>query len=306
MNYKIILYIVLSTFLFSTELITPIPLTIKYDKNKVTLGKKLFYDTRLSHDNTVSCANCHIIEDGGDDNLRVSYGIKGKQGTRNSPTVLNSRYNIKQFWDGGAKDLQAQARGPIHNPVEMGSNFKEVINKLKQDKNYLKEFSSIYPDGITGANITDAIAKYEETLITPNCRFDQYLRGDDNAITSDEKAGYELFKDFGCISCHNGINIGGNIIQKMGVVKPIHSKDLGRYYITKKEEDKYYFKVPTLRNIDQTAPYFHDGRVKTLRQALNVMIQYQVGFDLSKKQIDLIIKFLKTLSAKPLKVEVNK
>ena len=282
--------------LYSKELITPIPYLPEYNYQKASLGKKLFFDTRLSRDNTISCASCHFIEDGGDDNIPVSFGIDGQVGRRNSPTVLNARYNAIQFWDGGSKDLQSQAKGPIHNPVEMDSNFKEVVFKLKKDKNYPKEFLAIYKDGITGLNITDAIAEFEKTLTTPNSRFDKFLRGDKDILTKDEQNGYKLFKEYGCISCHNGVNIGGNIMQKIGVVEEFNTTDLGLYHITKKEEDKFYFKVPSLRNVELTAPYYHDGLTLTLEDAVKKMTIHQVGYLLEDKEFENIIKFLKTLT----------
>ena len=290
------LYTIFITFIVAKELITPIPLSDSYDFQKALLGQKLFFDTKLSHDDTVSCASCHNIADGGDDNLRVSFGIKGQTGTRNSPTVLNARYNIAQFWDASAKDLEAQAAGPIHNPVEMGSNFKEAVIKLKKDKLYQKLFHKIYKDGITGKNITNAIAEFEKTLITPNSRFDKYLKGDKDILTQDEKDGFKTFKEYGCISCHNGINIGGNLIQKIGIINRFDTDDLGRFNITHNPLDKYYFKVPTLRNIALTSPYFHTGRVKKLRDAVVLMVQYQVGFPIDDKKIDNIVKFLNTLT----------
>ncbi len=294
--YKKIILLLILINLFSQELITPIPQIDTYDYKKALLGKKLFFDTRLSADNTISCASCHLIEDGGDDNLRVSFGIDGQQGTRNSPTVLNARYNSVQFWDGSARDLAHQAQGPIHNPVEMGSNFKEVISKLIIDKSYPMEFNRLYKDGITGLNITDAIAEFEKTLITPNAPFDKYLRGDKKALTSDEINGYKLFKEYGCISCHNGINIGGNLMQKIGVVEDFNTNDLGMYNISKNKSDKFYFKVPSLRNVELTAPYFHDGNTKTLKDAVHLMTIHQIGYLLKDDEIDNIVKFLKSLT----------
>ncbi|MEA3512448.1 MAG: cytochrome c peroxidase, partial [Campylobacterota bacterium] len=281
---------------FAEELITPIPTKPTYNYEKALLGQKLFFDTRLSHNNTISCASCHFLEDGGDDNIPVSFGIDGKKGTRNSPTVLNARYNATQFWDGSAKDLQEQAKGPIHNPVEMGSNFKEIISKLNKDEKYREMFGLLYSEGITEFSITDAISEFEKTLTTPNSRFDQYLRGDKDAITKDELNGFKNFKEYGCISCHNGVNIGGNLIQRIGIITPIKTEDYGKYNITKNEEDKFYFKVPSLRNIELTAPYFHNGNIKTLRSAVESMAMLQVGYMLSDKEIDDIVKFLKTLN----------
>ena len=282
---------------FTQSLIQPIPLHPTYNITKARLGKKLFFDTKLSHDGTISCASCHVIGQGGDDGQRVSFGINGQRGGRNAPTVLNARYNIAQFWDGRAKDLQDQASGPVENPVEMGSNFKEVVAKLNKDKNYQKEFFAIYKKGITKETITDAIAEFEKTLTTPNSKFDKYLRGDKNALTKDELKGYHLFKDYGCISCHNGINIGGNLFQKIGVFKTTYkTDDFGVYDVTKKEEDKYYFKVPSLRNIALTAPYSHDGKVKTLDDAIKLMSKLQIGYELDEDEILYIKKFLNTLT----------
>lgn len=296
MYLKILFLCSISVVLFSKELITPIPINPDYDYKKALLGKKLFFDTRLSRDNTISCASCHILEDGGDDNNAVSFGINGQVGIRNSPTVLNARYNRMQFWDGSAKDLATQAKGPIHNPVEMGSNFKEVSEKLKQDEYYKNEFTKLYESGINGLNITDAISEFEKTLTTPNSRFDKFLKGDKKALTTDELEGYKSFKEYGCISCHNGINIGGNLMQKIGVIETFNTVDFGLYNITKVNDDKFYFKVPSLRNIELTAPYFHNGEVKTLKQAVKKMAKHQVGYLLSNNEIANIIKFLKTLT----------
>jgi len=292
---KLFLILLLNIILLSKDLITPIPLEHNADKQKAMLGNKLFFDVRLSKDNSISCASCHILDEGGDDNLPVSFGIEGKQGDRNSPTVLNSRFNHVQFWDGRAKDLEDQAAGPIHNPVEMDSNFNEVIAKLKKDKVYVTLFNAIYEDGLTAKNITNAIAEYENTLITPNGRFDQYLRGDKKALSKVEQEGYQLFKEYGCISCHNGVNIGGNLMQKLGVIENFNSPDKGKYNVTKKEEDKYYFKVPSLRNIHLTSPYFHDGLTLTLKDAIAKMSYYQIGYTLSEEEIDNIANFLETL-----------
>jgi len=301
---KIIFTLFISTFLLSKELITPIPLTINYNENKAKLGEKLFNDNRLSKDNTISCATCHILEEGGDDNLQVSFGIDGQKGTRNSPTVLNARFNANQFWDGRASGLEDQAKGPIHNPLEMNSNFTEVISKLKKDTFYVKEFKKIYKDGLTGDNIVNAIAEFENSLTTPNSRFDQYLRGDNQVLTNDEKEGYKLFKEYGCISCHNGINVGGNLMQRIGVLEDFNTTDLGLYNITKDKEDKFYFKVPSLRNIELTAPYFHDGLTSSLKDAVNKMSYYQVGYTLKEEETDKIILFLKTLTGEqPVKEE---
>ncbi|MCW8839252.1 MAG: c-type cytochrome, partial [Thiovulaceae bacterium] len=243
--------------------ITPLPLSIPVNKTKAELGKELFFDTILSLDNTVSCSSCHDLDNGGDDGLVSSIGIRGKKGDINAPTVYNSIYNFTQFWNGRAKDLKEQAKGPIENPLEMGNNFKNLIEVLKRTP-YRKKFNYLYKDGITADNIADAIAEYEKTLITPNSPFDKYLNGDENAITKDQKDGYEVFKDMGCIACHHGINVGGNLYNKFGIIEAAKSKRKGRYEITNNEEDIYYFKVPSLRNIEKTAPYLDDGRFDKL------------------------------------------
>jgi cytochrome c peroxidase len=285
----------LHTLLIASESITPIPEEMNVDAKKVSLGKKLFFDTQLSKDNTINCASCHNLQEGGDDNLRVSFGINGQQGTRNAPTVYNAVFNFRQFWDGRAKNLAAQAAGPVENPVEMGFNFPDLIKKLDKTA-YKQEFNTIYKDGITKHTITDAIAEYEKTLITPNAPFDLYLKGDKNAITKEQKKGYELFKTKGCIACHQGINVGGNMYNKFGIFEDANSSDLGRYDVTHRERDKHYFKVPSLRNVARTAPYFHDGKTSSLRVAVLTMAKYQLGRKITPQEVDAIVAFLKSLN----------
>jgi len=289
------LFITFTTYLYS-EPITPIPLHVSdVNPQKVRLGKQLFHDTILSKNNTIACTNCHILNDGGDDNLKVSFGINGQKGVINSPTVYNVRYNFVQFWNGRAKDLQDQASFPIQNPVEMGNTFANLIKTLNKT-HYKKEFDKIYKNGITKENITDAISEYEKTLITPNAPFDRYLRGDKTAISKKAKTGYNLFKSKGCIACHNGRNIGGNSYNKFGFVRESTSKNLGRYEVTKDPLDKYFFKVPSLRNVVRTAPYLHDGRYNNLKDVVKFMLKYQLGKTASEAEIADIIEFLKSLS----------
>ena len=284
--------------------IQPIPVDFKYDKEKAILGKKLFHDARLSKDNSVSCSSCHMLQDGGDDNLQFSFGINGQLGNINSPTVLNSRYNLAQFWDGRTKDLKEQAAAPIANPIEMGSSISEVLKKIKKDSKYKKEFKKLYENGLTEENILDAIAEFEKALVTPNSRFDKYLRGETTALTKIEIEGYELFKSNGCISCHNGVNIGSNLYQKVGILKTYIDEfnTLGRYNVTKKKRDKYYFKVPTLRNIELTAPYLHDGSKLNLIEIVKFMMIYQLGIIPDEKDILKIVAFLKTLTGETPKI----
>jgi len=305
MKIKITILLILSSLtLYSQDLISPIPTYINFDKKKASLGKALFFDPILSRDKTISCATCHILEDGGDDNLPVSIGINGQKGDVNAPTVLNAVYNFRQFWDGRAKDLKEQAAQPIENPKEMGFNFKDLIKRLKNSY-YNKMFKKIYKDGVTKNNILDAIAEYEKTLITPNSPFDRYLRGDKDALTKKQKEGYELFKTKGCITCHHGVNIGGNMFNRFGVFQDPKTSNLGRYNVTKKESDKYFFKVPTLRNIEKTAPYFHDGRTYSLKEAVLLMAEYQLGRKITVDEIEKIVSFLKSLTGQLLKVDLE-
>jgi cytochrome c peroxidase len=284
------------------EPIMPVPLFVGLDEKKVALGEQLFNDPRLSRDNSISCASCHALEKGGTDRLALSTGIGGKVGEVNAPTVFNSAYNFKQFWDGHAETLEDQIEGPTHNTLEMDSNWTEIITKLKASPDYVQAFSAIYPGEIQGDNIKDAIATFERSLITPNARFDRYLRGETNALTDEEKQGYQLFKSYGCVSCHQGINVGGNLFQKFGLMgdyfagRKVSKADFGRFNVTGKETDKYVFKVPSLRNVALTAPYFHDGSAKQLEDAVMIMSFYQLGRPLSLDDRDAIVKFLKTLS----------
>lgn len=285
------------------EPIKPIPLSLDLDYQKVELGEKLFFDTRLSKDNTLSCASCHDLNQGGTDRRVSSMGINGAVGPINSPTVLNAGFNFKQFWNGRAESLEEQAAGPVNNPIEMGSNWDEVITKLSKEEDYVSRFQLVYKSTIKPEHIQNAIAEYEKSLFTPNSRFDQYLRGDINAIDRDELEGYNLFKNYGCSSCHQGVNIGGNMFQTFGISGDyfaqrgnITEADYGVYNVTKRESDKYVFKVPSLRNVNLTPPYLHDGSAKTLEEAVRVMSIYQLGKTLNEDETRKIVKFLKTLT----------
>ncbi len=289
----------------------PNPETLELDVNKVVLGDKLFHDPRLSANDTVSCSSCHDLAKGGTDQSQFSTGINGNRGHINSPTVYNSVYNFKQFWDGRADDLIAQAAGPVHNPIEMGSNWDQVVKKLSADTEMVKLFQAVYatPE-INGDKIAEAIATFEESLVTPS-RFDKYLRGDSAALSSDEKKGYALFKQYNCTSCHAGPALGGQSFEKMGMAKNYFAdrvsgtngltqlvkakEDNGRYNVTDRESDRYKFKVPLLRKISSTFPYMHDGNVKSLDEAVRIMAEYQLGKQLKPDEIKLIAKFLRAL-----------
>ncbi len=285
------------------EPITPLPLTVALDQRKVELGRKLFHEPAISADGTVSCATCHNLANGGVDRLPRSRGIGGKIGTINAPTVFNSGFNFRQFWNGRAESLEDQVDGPVRNPIEMASSWPQAIAALERDRQYRKAFSSIYPDGIQPHNVRDAIATFERSLITPNSRFDRSLRGDKAALDEKEQAGYRLFRQVGCISCHQGVNIGGNLYQKLGIMEDyfaarghITPTDMGLFNVTGREADRHYFKVPSLRNVALTPPYLHDGSALTLEDAIKVMARYQLGKELNAGDVSSISAFLKTLT----------
>lgn len=285
----------LTAAVLSGELLRPLPEQAEYDHDKAQLGKRLFFDTRLSQDDTISCAFCHDLSRGGVDRLPVSIGIQGREGSMNAPTVLNARYNLAQFWDGSALTLKEQALKPMITPHEMGNTHTNIVRKLSMDSDYLEAFTTLYPDGITIDNVADAIAEFEKALVTPS-PFDDYLQGDETAITQQAKQGHMLFFAKGCISCHNGINIGGNLYQKFGVFREYISDQAGRFDVTREERDRYFFKVPTLRNVALTMPYFHDGSVQTLEEAVSVMAEYQLGRSLQEQEVAQIIAFLESLT----------
>jgi cytochrome c peroxidase len=285
----------------SRQPISPIPPSVELDGRRVALGSALFHDPRFSHDDTVSCASCHNLTTGGVDRAARSRGVDGQLGGRNAPTVFNSGLNFRQFWDGRAATLEDQIDGPITNPLEMASNWTEITRKLKAAPELVTQFDAVYLDGITTAGIKDALATFERSLNTPNSRFDRFLRGDTAALTQQEVAGYETFKSFGCVSCHQGANVGGNMYQRFGVMEqPAAGNglmlDLGRFELSADESDKHVFRVPSLRNVDVTAPYFHDGSVASLEGAVVIMGRYQLGRNLTRSEIDLLTAFLATLT----------
>jgi len=283
----------------TSEPIQPIlPASIKNPKY-VELGRKLFFDPRLSKSGFISCNSCHNLSMGGTDNLKTSIGHNWSKGPINSPTVLNSSLNLAQFWDGRAADLKEQAAGPIANPGEMAFTHQLAVDMLRTIPGYVNEFKQAFGNReITINEVTLAIAAFEETLVTPNSRFDQWLMGDKNAINATELAGYNLFKTSGCVACHNGPAVGGNSFQKMGVVEPYiaTSPAEGRSAVTGDDADRFNFKVPTLRNVELTYPYFHDGEADTLTQAVDTMGRLQLGKQFTAAENVQIVAFLKTLT----------
>lgn len=273
--------------------------------DRVALGERLYHDPNLSLDGTISCASCHDITKGGDDGMQFSPGVGGLLGGVNSPTTLNSHLNFVQFWDGRADSLEAQAAGPIENPVEMANTFPNVIAYLESEDSYVEGFKKAFGDAEINQNtITTAIADYERTLTTLNSPFDRWLEGDDDALNPQELAGLQAFMDVGCSSCHQGPGVGGTMYQRMGNVKDyfgslersLDESDYGRYNVTKKEEDKFRFKVPMLRNVAETAPYMHDGYTDDLGEIVRIMALHQLGQNLEQQQIDDIVAFLGTLT----------
>lgn len=290
---------------FQREPIQPIARDARAAGNHdlVELGGRLFHEPALSGDGTISCRSCHDLAQGGDGNRRFSAGIGGKEGTINAPTVYNAAFNFVQFWDGRAATLEEQVGGPVTDAREMGGNWEVALRRLRENASYRELFARVFPDGVTEANVRSAIAAFERTLTTPNSRFDRWLAGDRNALTPEEHSGYERFKSAGCIACHQGRNVGGNMFQRFGVMGDyfadrgnVTSADYGRYNVTKQESDRYFFRVPSLRNVALTAPYFHDGSAETLEQAVRVMAKYQLGRPLPETDVAQIVSFLKTLT----------
>ena len=288
-----------------SEPVRPIVQCVSVVERKAALGRLLYYDVRLSVDNTVSCASCHDLAMGGVDNKQYSDGVGGQKGGVNAPTTYNAVYNFVQFWDGRAATLADQAAGPPLNPVEMASSsFDEIIAKLAADKDLTRQFEQAYPDGWSQANITNAIEEFERTLITPNAPFDKYLLGDENALSASAKRGYELFKEYGCATCHTGVNLGGESYELMGLRRhyfeerglALTEEDNGRYKQTQQERDRHRFKVPGLRNVELTWPYYHDGTRTTLDEAVRDMAIYQCDVEPSQSDVSDMVDFLSSLT----------
>ncbi len=294
---------------FVAEPVRPVPDSVSYDAAKAALGDLLYHDTRLSADGTVSCATCHDLATGGVDNKRYSEGIGGQFGGVNAPTVYNSCFNFVQFWDGRAATLAEQAGGPPLNPVEMGcKSFDEIVARLAKDKAFVKKFNAVYPEGLSQETITDAIAEFEKTLVTPNSPFDRYLKGDKDALTAAQAEGYALFKEYNCATCHAGVNMGGLSYELMGqrdnyfedrdltLKSGLTDGDNGRWAQTGVERDRYRFKTPGLRNVALTWPYYHDGSVATLDEAVTKMARFQVGKEIPEEDCGKVVSFLEALT----------
>ncbi len=287
---------------------SPLPQSMPGAENdtpeRIALGKKLYFEKRLSINDKQSCASCHILENGfaGVDNLPTSPGAKGDMGTRNSPTVLNAGWQDSQFWDGRAEDLVEQAKGPILNPIEMGMpDEKTVEKKIGEIAEYQNDFAKAFPNdkpAITYQNIAEAIAAFERTLITPG-RFDDFMKGDATALSEVEQRGLRTFMKLDCKSCHDGKLLGGETYEPLGKENPYENQtDQGMYTVTKDEDDRMFFKVAALRNVALTAPYFHDGKIETLDEAVRKMGKLQLDEELTNQQVSDIVSFLKALTDK--------
>ncbi len=292
-----------TTNTYRQEPITPIPQEIDVDESRARLGEILFFDTRLSINNTISCASCHQLETGGDDNIAMGISLSADHHSINTPSIFNALYNFRQNWDGSAKTLHQQIDMVVKNRHEFNNTWSNIITRLTMDNKIKRNFETSYPDGLTKENIIDAIVEFEKKLITPNSRFDRYLRNEDKSLTQEELKGYILFKELGCISCHQGRNIGGNLFQKFGIFYDyiaergdINKQDYGKFNHSNREMDKFVFKVPSLRNIILSAPYFHDGSVETIEEAISIMGKTQLGRTLTDNEINLIKSFINTLT----------
>ena len=285
------------------EPIAPLPLTIAVDSARASIGERLFHDVRLARDNAHSCATCHPLDKGGTQPRHRASATTGKRLPRDIPTIFNVGLNFSFNWDGAIETLEAHAEAVLLNPNVMNATWPELLARLQADSGYVTAFRAAYAQGITRANVLDALASFERSLVTPNSRFDRYLRGERDALTIAEQQGYQLFKSYGCVACHQGTNIGGNLFQKFGLFEASEAPpsldaaiDLGRYGVTKVSRDREVFRVPSLRNVAATAPYFHDGRAATLEVAVDTMARMQLGRQLTQGEIGLIVQFLQTLT----------
>lgn len=285
------------------EPIQPIPLVVPIDTRKAALGAQLFQDVRLSGNAQISCYSCHNLQTGGTDRRNHFRDGQKEYGTTNTLTVFNASFNYKIGWDGRFANVLDHLDDPVENPSALGSTWEEIVTRLQPVAEYQRSFRNLYQEGLTVETLKDALIVYQDSLYTPNSRFDQYLRGNEAALTESEKAGYDLFKSYGCVSCHQGVNVGGNLFQRFGVMGDyfadrgnITQADLGRFNTTKVQEDRYVFRVPSLRNVAITSPYFHDGSAQTLEQAITIMGKYQLGRGLTTAEVEQIAQFLRSLT----------
>lgn len=285
------------------EPLVPLPLHVPVDPARMALGERLFHDVRLSGDHTVACATCHQLTAGGADGLPRARSARETLLLRNTPTIFNVAFNAAFNWDGGTRTLEAHAERALLSPALMGTTWPALLATLQATPEYRTAFATLYPGRLTLAHVLDALATYERALVTPNARFDRYLRGDLEAISPEERRGYALFKAYGCVTCHQGINVGGTMFQKFGLVHeagaspdPGRPVDLGRFLLTQVARDRAVFRVPSLRNVALTAPYFHDGRAATLADAVALMARVQLGRTLMPEDLHAIVQFLHTLT----------
>lgn len=288
----------------------PVPKENPITKAKVELGKQLYFDPRLSKDGTISCNSCHSVSSSGEDNRKNSVGVGGAHGGRTAPTVWNSAYMPVMFWDGRAPSLEEQAKGPMTNPVEMAMESHDaVIARLKNIPEYVKSFQTVFPgeNSLSIDNVVKAIATFERTLITPNSPFDKFMKGNKSALSAQAKRGYQLVQDKGCVSCHNGPNFAGPSVAPLYMKFPVFpgsqydgkyklTDDKGRFEVTKQEADKNVFRVPSWRNIALTAPYFHNGSVNRLDEAVRVMLKTQLNKEATDQEVEDIVAFLESLT----------
>ena len=287
-----------------SEPIRPLPQASGANPARAALGRMLFNDLRLSRDNNQSCASCHQLGHGGADKRALSLGAGGVASRYNTPTVFNSTYNFRQTWTGSHSSIDGLLDHVIRRPNGLASSWEMVASRLTGDERLGQQFNTLYGDDVTPAMLKDALGHYLKSLSTPS-RFDRYLRGDKGAITPEEKAGYAKFKSFGCVSCHQGINVGGNMYQRFGAMREpaagaAIAADQGRFDLTGRESDRRMLRVPSLRNVALTAPYFHNGSVATLDEAVDAMFKYQLGRDVSAADKALVVRFLHTLSGEKL------
>jgi cytochrome c peroxidase len=282
--------------------ITPVPRTVSLDADKVRLGEMLFHDVRLSRGDELACASCHLLADGGDDNRARSSGWDGEPSNFNAATVFNAALSFRLNWRGNFRTLEEQNEKVLLDRNLMNTTWDELLPKLRADAAYREAFTKVYDSEPLPEHVLDALATFQRSLVTPDARFDRYLRGERHAITPEEERGYQLFKEYGCVACHQGVNVGGNLFQRFGIFYdpfaqwPIRPADLGRFTITGEADDRFVFRVPSLRNVAITAPYFHNGEVQTLEQATQEMARSQLGRVLTEREIELIAGFLRTLT----------